>query len=107
MGCTKVKNVAYGKGIEIGVRAGINNGDLRLGAQLRFAADPQAKPAGAELQSLAVDLALGKEKLFDAFLVERVRQTFTSLGGKTAVNAIECRAHDLALITLQVSPNGD
>jgi hypothetical protein len=98
-----VRNLASGKDVRTGVRTENKDGKLRLGARFELVEAANSQRAGIDLQSLAVDLALGRERLFDAFLVERVRQTFRSLGGDAVVSAIECRANDTAVVTLQIS----
>merc|ERR1719321_1705983 len=99
------QSVASGSGIETSIRAGLKGGELQLGARVEFReVKEQRRSSNRDLQSLAVDLALGREKVFDAFMIERTRQMFASMGGRTVVSAIECRANDMALVTLNVSP---
>merc|ERR1712070_1173258 len=95
------------------------DGDVQLGARFELSQEwhESHKKSGVkkekekekiDLQAMAVDLALGKEKVFDAFTVKRTRQMFASMGGHTVVSAIECRANDMALVSLSVSPgNGN
>jgi hypothetical protein len=97
------QSVASGSGIETSIRAGLKGGELQLGARFEFR-EEQRRSSNRDLQSMAVDLALGREKVFDAFMIERTRQMFASMGGRTVVSAIECRANDMALVTLNVSP---
>lgn len=107
---TALQSFAYGAGLEMSIRAGLTDGDVQLGARFQLADQWRGKIGTAsgkstkDLQSMAVDLALGKEKIFDAFMVERTRQMFASMGADTWVSAIECRANDMALVTLSVSP---
>merc|ERR1712196_512929 len=115
---SSIQSLADGQNIDVSVRAGLKDGDVQLGA--RFELRQEAKTANRprkekakekekeketiDLQAMAVDLAFGKEKIFDAFMVERTRQMFASMGADTVVSAIECRANDMALVTLSVTP---
>jgi len=104
-----VQSLAYSSSVRMSVRAGQLCEGAQLGALFELSgAQPGDGEAGFEkdLQSLAVDLALGKERLFDAILLERFRQTLASVGASTTVTSIECRADDVALVTLSVSSCG-
>merc|ERR1712194_922450 len=74
-----VQNLAYGSGIETSIRGGLKNGEMLLGAHFAFNEQLAGKSSKKDLQSMALDLALGKEKVFDAFMIERTRQMFASM----------------------------
>jgi len=91
-------------GVQTAVRVVLQDGTAKLGLSLEDAIQRSGgKRKGKDLQALAVDLALGKDKLFDPFLIERVRQMFLGVGGATVVTSIECRADDPALVTMQLT----
>lgn len=107
-----VRDLATSTGVQIGVRAAMKDGDALLGLRCNLdTGDDQGYGASGTvaekefLQALALDLAVGQTKVFDAFLLERLRQMLSAVGCASAVAAIECRAEDPALITLAVSPH--
>jgi len=54
-------------------------------------------------EALAIDLAVGAERIFDAVTVERLRQTISGAGGAAKITAVECWANDPAVVSLAVS----
>eukprot|EP00933_Yihiella_yeosuensis_P073707 TRINITY_DN82432_c0_g1_i1.p1 TRINITY_DN82432_c0_g1~~TRINITY_DN82432_c0_g1_i1.p1 ORF type:complete len:774 (+),score=172.73 TRINITY_DN82432_c0_g1_i1:94-2415(+) len=75
------------------LRADLHHGEASLG--LRFENPPEM---------LTMDLALGENQLFDALLLERLRQTLATVGGNTILSAIEVRAKDPgATVTLRLT----
>merc|ERR1712217_930594 len=76
-----VRTLATSSGVKMTVRASVKDGDAHLGLRCDLDADlhqgsgdENASIATDFLQALAVDLAVGKARVFDAFLLERVRQ---------------------------------
>jgi len=109
-----VRRLATSSGVHVAVSASVKDGDAVLGLRcIMNSAVKHGQPSDAQsgavakdfLQALAVDLAIGQTKVFDPFILERLRQMLTSVGAPSTVAAIECRAEDPARVTLHVVPD--
>eukprot|EP00747_Dinoflagellata_sp_TGD_P181322 gnl/TRDRNA2_/TRDRNA2_35120_c0_seq1.p1 gnl/TRDRNA2_/TRDRNA2_35120_c0~~gnl/TRDRNA2_/TRDRNA2_35120_c0_seq1.p1 ORF type:complete len:863 (-),score=130.72 gnl/TRDRNA2_/TRDRNA2_35120_c0_seq1:29-2617(-) len=92
-----VKRLAHAEGTQVAVNAALKDGHVGIGLALKLAGEES-------FQSLAVDMAFGKRRTFDALHVERMRRVIAGVGATVVVAAIECRLNSPALAILRVTP---